>query len=171
MKRTVLQEAVLSLTHLYHHEGRIEEEAHPGFSPKFSKLKPHILLVEDNAMIQTSMMVMLKALGCDVDLAEDGEQALEYFHGQYDLILLDIGLPGIDGLQVARAIRFQEKFQERPHTPIIATTAYDTSEIRQKNVNVGIDEVHSKLTTLYDIKKILDRWLSKKFFLREHLDN
>src|SRR5262245_30247899 len=82
--------------------------------------KPHVLVIEDNPYIQTCMDLMLKKLGCDVDIAANGTQALALFASHYDLVLLDIGLPDIDGFEVAACMREQEK-NNGIHTPIIVT--------------------------------------------------
>ena len=93
-----------------------------------------ILLTEDNLILQTVFSDFLTTLNCtNVDTARTGRQALSlYEKHKYALILLDIGLPDINGIEVCKKIRKQED-----HTPVVAITAYDTArqECRQAGFN------------------------------------
>ena len=97
-----------------------------------------LLIVEDNLIAQTVANMILSNLGCQVELAIDGETAIQMFthNPSYDLIFMDVGLPGISGLDVTREIRKLEiaaKASRNPPTqtkpvPIVALTAnYDDS--------------------------------------------
>ncbi len=82
-----------------------------------------ILLVEDNEVNQKIVMAMLKRLGYRSDLAVNGKEALEALENQrYDVILMDIQMPVMDGLQATEAIRARWPPAEQPY--IIAITAY-----------------------------------------------
>jgi len=81
-----------------------------------------VLLVEDNKMLQQVHSFLLKKLGCDVDIAASGEEALRYNPYDYQLIFLDIGLPGIDGIDVCRRIR---DIDHEHHIPILVLTTHD----------------------------------------------
>ena len=92
----------------------------------------NVLLVEDNLLAQTVAKMILTDLGCKVQVAADGEQALEIFKANkkaYDFIFMDIGLPGISGLDVTKAIRkLEQDTPAVPAVPIVAATAnYDLS--------------------------------------------
>lgn len=120
-----------------------------------------ILLVEDIEMIQTMMCVMSSMLGCDMHVAGSGKEALNHHYPDYDLILLDIGLPDIDGFQVAKHIRKQEKHWNT-YTPIIVTTAYDVNSIQEKCQGIEVDSVQSKITDLVSFRAILSQWAPHK---------
>ena len=92
----------------------------------------NVLIVEDNLIAQIVAEMILTSLGCKVQVATDGEQALEMFKANkkaYDFIFMDIGLPGISGLDVTKAIRkLEQEMPAIPAVPIVAATAnYDPS--------------------------------------------
>ncbi len=122
------------------------------------KRQPKLLLVEDNPMIQTVTLILLRNLGCQVDLAENGIQALEKFKQGYDLVLLDIDLPGINGISVARAIRSEEEQGRTQKNILVALTA---SNDHLKNVcfAAGMDGFYTKPAHIGIIKEIFNRWL------------
>lgn len=110
------------------------------------KLEPcAILVVEDNGFNRQLLGDILSSWGHRVTLAESGQQALLLMEQHpFDLILLDIRMPGIDGIEVARRIRAEE--QERPETvvPIIAITADIDAATREACHTAGINTVLSK---------------------------
>jgi signal transduction histidine kinase/CheY-like chemotaxis protein len=104
-----------------------------------------ILLAEDNEVNVLILEEMLKASGHVVDVAPDGEAAvLKYREGRYDLVLMDMEMPRLDGLSATRAIRRLEVTQGRPHTPIVALTAQASSEDAQRSLAAGCDAHLSK---------------------------
>lgn len=118
-----------------------------------------ILLVEDDPIIQKVHRVMLERMGYRVDIAANGSQALALAKTQYDLILMDIGLPDIDGLTVTAAIR--QQFAAHKITPIIALTAYGHA-VTEESLAAGIDEVAVKPIKLEELASLIKKWLSKK---------
>ena len=113
---------------------------------------PKILLVEDNEMNSDMLSRRLQRHGYDVIVAVDGEEGIAMAQGDApDLILMDIGLPGINGLEAARRIKATP---ETASIPIIALTAHALAEDREKALNSGCDD--------YDVKPIkLPRLLEK----------
>jgi CheY-like chemotaxis protein len=87
-----------------------------------------ILLIEDDGSIRNIIAMLLRNLGYQVEVAEDGEKGIELFTkvGKFDLVITDIRMPRKDGNQVARHIRCSESAE----TPIIAISAYE-SEVRK----------------------------------------
>lgn len=79
----------------------------------------HALVVEDDEQTQLAHKATLIELGYQVDLASSGEEAISMIENHYDVILLDIGLPGINGIDVAITFRCHKKHRK---TPIIAST-------------------------------------------------
>lgn len=105
-----------------------------------------VLVVEDVEIAQKIASMVLENLGFTVDVATSGETALEMFQqNHYDFIFMDIGLPGMDGLNTTRAIRQVEKVDM--HVPIVALTAnYDVSH-KPMCLESGMDEFLSKPLT------------------------
>lgn len=123
------------------------------------KHKARILLVEDDPMVQLIHRRMLDKAGCDYDLAMDGEQALEMSSQDYDLILMDIGLPTINGIEVAKQIRSRKISDPlKGHTPIVGLTAYGEEEMKAKCLAAGMDEVAVKPMSQAGLYDIIVRW-------------
>ncbi len=111
-----------------------------------------ILLVEDNEMNRDMLSRRLKRKGYDVAMAVDGREGIEMARtGEYDLILMDMSLPEVDGWEATRQLRATP---ETEGVPIIALTAHAMAGDREKALEAGCDD--------YDTKPIeLDRLLSK----------
>ena len=123
--------------------------------------RPKVLLVEDNLIARQIEYTLFASIGCEVEAVERGEQALEVFEpGKYDLIFMDIGLPGLQGDIIAKLIRKIE--QGSPyHVPILGLTAHLTDDINQHCQQAGIDEVFNKPLSYKQAKKIIgDYYLS-----------
>ncbi len=104
----------------------------------------HILLVEDEYINQTLAVSLLEREGWQVTVAGDGQEALEKHQpGQFDLILMDIQMPNMDGYAATQAIRSKEA-ERGCHTPIIAMTAYAIKGDREKCLAAGMDGYISK---------------------------
>lgn len=104
----------------------------------------NILLVEDNKVNQELAIAILTKKGWKVDPVSNGQQAIEYFkENNYDLVLMDIQMPDIDGFEVTNQIRNIEK-KPNIHTPIIAMTAYAMAEDKERCLKAGMDGFISK---------------------------
>ena len=123
----------------------------------------NILLVEDSPDNRLLIQSYLKKTPYQIEIAENGEIAVEKFiSGGYDLVLMDMQLPIMDGYKATRAIRKWEKEKEVKATPIIALTAYALKEDVQKSFNAGCDDHLTKpikkaklLETIYEYTKEL----------------
>lgn len=135
-------------------------EAPPEAAPMDIANGAHILLVEDNEINQILAVELLKARGFEVDVAGNGREALDLMSGDrhYDLVLMDIQMPEMDGLAAARAIRSDERFSE---LPIIAMTAHAMSGDRELSLEAGMNDHVTKPIdpdVLYDT---LQKWLHR----------
>ncbi|MEO8113447.1 MAG: ATP-binding protein, partial [Phenylobacterium sp.] len=102
-----------------------------------------ILVVEDNATNRMIVTKLLENLGASVETAADGYLGVEAAaHGGFDLILMDVQMPGIDGVEAARRIRAKERKGQR--APIVALTANVLSHQRQAYLDAGMDGVVGK---------------------------
>lgn len=109
----------------------------------------HILLVEDEENLHSFLKLELEYEGYEVTVSENGKEALELFHrNQYDMVLLDLMLPGINGLEVCRRIR------EESMVPIIMLTARDTVMDRITGLQLGADDY---LPKPFDTQELLAR--------------
>ncbi len=117
-----------------------------------------ILLVEDNLANQKFASLLLKKLGYDVDIAEDGVEALDLWRNKhYDLILMDCLMPNLDGYEATRRIRAAEG--DGRHIPIIALTANASEVDRERCRQSGMDEVITKPYRRKELEQMLDRYL------------
>jgi len=95
-----------------------------------------ILIVEDELDLQNILTKRLRAEYYSVDACDNGNDALEYIHlTPYDIIILDIMIPGVDGLQVLQMMR-----AENNNTPVLLLTAKDSIEDRVKGLDYGADD-------------------------------
>ena len=102
-----------------------------------------VLLVEDNSTNRLVISKILEALGVQVDTAEDGAEGVELAaRGGYDLVLMDIQMPGMDGIEATRRIRAMEG--PIAATPIVAVTANVLAHQRSSYVDAGMDGVVAK---------------------------
>jgi len=116
-----------------------------------------ILLVEDYEGFRNSLKQLLELEGYAVIEAETGEEALEHTQkSRPDLILMDLTLPGIDGLEATRKIR---EIPEVQSTPIIALSAYDAEDFRHEAKMAGCDDYATKPIDFDHFTKILRQLL------------
>jgi len=105
----------------------------------------HVLLCDDTPMNVRLASLVLDRLNATYDIAEDGGQAMERLHRRaYDLILLDLHMPVLDGYQVAQAIRDVQGVVVNKQVPILALTADASEETRQRTLAAGMDDFLAK---------------------------
>jgi len=104
-----------------------------------------ILLVEDNILNQRITMFSLKKFNHQVDIANNGLEAVnKYREKEYDVILMDIMMPVMDGLEATFQIRKYEKETDHKYTPVIAITANTLDNDRDNCLVTGMDEYMAK---------------------------
>ncbi|MGZ8164654.1 MAG: EAL domain-containing protein [Methylobacter sp.] len=127
-------------------------------------LKGNILMAEDNPINQEVGLGMLSAIGCQVQVANNGLEAVSATADKhYDLILMDCHMPDMDGFQAALKIRQQEHTRsDHSHVPIIALTADIQKGIVEQCLNAGMDGYISKPFSKKELQDTLAQWLSAK---------
>jgi CheY-like chemotaxis protein/HPt (histidine-containing phosphotransfer) domain-containing protein len=128
-------------------------------------LKGHVLLVEDEPVNAAVAEGYLAALGCTCTTVTSGAEAVACAAAErFDLIFMDLSMPGMDGFATTALIRAQ---QDRAggsrggsgRVPIVALTAHDTARYRDKCLAADMDDILSKPYTLDDCRSVLRRWL------------
>jgi len=117
-----------------------------------------ILLVEDNEMNRDMLSRRLQRKGFDVVIAVDGIEGLEKAKsGEFDLILMDMSLPGIDGWEATRQIKADENVKQ---TPVIALTAHAMAGDREKALEAGCDDYDTKPIEFTRLMEKIGNYLS-----------
>ncbi len=120
-----------------------------------------VLLAEDNPVNQELALEYLNSFGCDVELANNGEEAVAAFTaGKFDIVLMDCQMPVLDGLSAVRAIRLGEARQHSTPVPIVAVTANAYESDRQEAQDAGMNDYLVKPYTEDELYDVLQRWLA-----------
>jgi len=119
-----------------------------------------ILVAEDNPVNQDVVRHMLDILGCSVEIAENGREAVAAAQkGNFDLIFMDCQMPQMDGFAASGLIRIHETEQGLRRLPIIALTANALTGDRERCLAAGMDDYLSKPFDLGQLRELLQRWL------------
>jgi CheY-like chemotaxis protein len=98
-----------------------------------------VLVAEDNPVNQRVASFMLEKAGCRVTMAADGHEAVDLFgRHDFDVVLMDLQMPGLDGIEAFRQIRAFDKARGR-RTPVVALTAHAMAEDRDRCLAEGMD--------------------------------
>jgi len=124
---------------------------------KSSTLK--VLLVEDDDLARKVADYNLRELNCEVESVNNGMAALGSLKKPFDLILLDIGLPDIEGLVLAEHIR--KKSGENKSTPLVALTAHVMESDRESCLNAGMDDYLQKPAAKKDLQRIIKQYCNQ----------
>lgn len=129
-----------------------------------TRWRGRVLLVEDDSMAQAVVTAQLRQLGVACEVVEDGQvavrQIVEEGH-QYDLVLMDLKLPMMDGLTAARVIRLAERERGQRH-PIVAVTSSVAPLNREQCIAAGIDDFITKPVQLATLAGVLEAWLPQQ---------
>jgi len=121
-----------------------------------------ILLAEDNGVNQTLAVRLLEKRGYVVSVAGDGLAAVEALkNGEYDLVLMDIQMPGMDGFEATAAIRAKEKLSGG-RIPIVAMTAHAIKGDEEKCLAAGMDGYVSKPIQTVELFSVIERMLNPR---------
>jgi signal transduction histidine kinase/CheY-like chemotaxis protein len=127
----------------------------PGLGAQDLKLK--ILLAEDNAVNQRVAQRILERAGHSVVVVDDGKKAVDaFFQEHFDLILMDVQMPAMDGLEATAAIRERQASTEQ-RTPIVALTAHAMSGDRERCIRSGMDDYVQKPIDASEMLSTIER--------------
>jgi len=123
------------------------------------QMRDRVLVVDDNPINQKVAAKMLERLGCRVDVAATGREAIEgVARISYSLVVMDCQMPEMDGFEATRIIRKQEGSGR--HVPIVAMTASVMDGDRERCFAAGMDDYVSKPIKSDDLAEVLSRWLA-----------
>jgi len=129
----------------------LSDEKHPSAALR-------VLIVEDNPYSSWTLERLLQLFGCDVSVARDGVTALEQITaGKPDVVLLDIGIPEMDGWEVSRRVRQQEQGKQ---PVLIAVTGYSSAEDRERSQQSGINLHLVKPIDVRELRELLAHYTS-----------
>ncbi|WP_455731754.1 PAS domain S-box protein [Burkholderia stabilis] len=126
--------------------GPANPSVHPDDVPESAPARGRaVLLVEDNPVNQRLALRLLEKLGHDVQLASNGQEALDFIERQsFDVVLMDIQMPVMDGLEATRELRTRERRAARARLPVVAMTAHAMQGDRERCFMAGMDGYVSK---------------------------
>ena len=123
-------------------------------------LAAHVLVVEDHPVNREVVTAVLESLGCRVSAAENGRKALDACcEARFDLVLMDIQMPEMDGRQATLGIRAHEAARGLPRMPVVALTANALKEDRDACLAAGMDDYLVKPVSREQLWAVLSRWL------------
>ena len=124
--------------------------------------KKRILAVDDDGLVRRSLEILLREAGYDPTVASNGQEALGFLvQRHFDLLITDIRMPGMDGLQVTQAVRQYCHEMKKQPIPEIVLTAYNDEQVRQSAIRLGVREFLLKPFKVDEFLKVLDRNLSR----------
>ncbi len=121
-----------------------------------------ILLVEDHPLNRKLTAAQLKKLGHSSSFAQDGRECIQVLaREKFDLILMDLQMPVMDGYEAASRIRNGEAGSSSQWLPIIAISANASNLAQERCMEVGMNDYFSKPVTMSNLKKALEYWTTK----------
>ncbi len=127
-----------------------------------NRSKVRILLAEDNVINQQVALGILAKLGFKADMAADGQEAIKALEKiPYDVVLMDVQMPLLDGLSATRAIRSGKTQIKNPKIPIIAMTAHALKGDREICIEAGMDDYITKPIIPQALVEVLEKWVNQ----------
>lgn len=139
------------------HPQKNQPQAISSSAPETSLQGLHLLLVEDNSINQEVALAILQAVDIHVDVASNGQEALELVrNNHYDIVLMDIQMPVMDGLTATMHLRQNPQLQD---LPIIAMTAHAMAGDKKKSLDAGMNDYVTKPIEPNTLYETLRRWV------------
>ena len=137
----------------------IEGASRPSTPTTQRRIEARVLLVDDHLINIKVGLALLKKIGCEVTVARNGSQAIEMWtQGSFDLILMDLQMPVMGGLEATQRIREMEK-ESGTHVPIVAITARAMKEDQEMCLRSGMDGYLSKPIRPAELRETLEQWM------------
>ncbi len=148
------------------HPAPLSQRGHDQVNPQ--DLRGRVLLVEDSADNRSLMMAYFASTQLEVEIAENGQMAVEkcFTEGHFDLVLMDVQMPVMDGRAATRAIRAEEQARGLARTPILALSAHALKEEVRLSLESGCDGYLTKPIQRRELFAELSKWLAKERFTK-----
>ncbi len=141
---------------LYGDDGQREA---PASNPGPVAQNTRVLLAEDNPVNQRVAVRMLEKIGCTVDVAADGREAVDMWQQfPYAIVFMDCQMPELDGLSATKRIRELEREEKSDRTPIVAMTANAMAKDKEECLRAGMDDYASKPIKIALLAELVQRW-------------
>ena len=158
LRRAQLLDAITDVLGLPKHASGMS-----GGKKSIPRLKGRVLLAEDNQINQKYAFAVLDSLGLRVDVVGDGREAVEAFRERtYDLVILDMKMPNVDGHEAAHEMRQLEQEADRGRVPIVAMTASALAGERERCLAIGMDDFLAKPARREDLIDLVQRYLPER---------
>ncbi len=137
-------------------------ESAPVYAPRRRQGGFHVLLAEDNPVNRELVRHFLAKAGHHVEMAASGREALHHLEspGRFDLVLMDVRMPDVSGIEAAEVVRGKEK-ATGAHIPIVALTAYAMREDRERCLRAGMDDYVSKPVRAEELLATIEKVASR----------
>ncbi len=120
--------------------------------------KSNVLVVDDDEVVRLSHLRSLRSVSCEVEAVDDGEDALRMMERRpFDVVLLDLRMPGMDGMSVLRAIK-----QKWPESEVVVITGYPTIETAKEAVRLGAYDYLAKPVGPVEVINATDGAITRK---------
>ncbi len=160
IKQSQLFDAIVTVLGRKHTKGKRGSIVTRHSLAEQKRRRARILLAEDNPVNRKLAIKVLEKAGYPVDAVENGKQAIEALQrGSYDLVLMDVQMPELDGLAATRQIRdLESKMKKKRRIPIIAMTAHAMKGDKERCLEAGMDDYVSKPINQKELFAAIERW-------------
>jgi PAS domain S-box-containing protein len=144
-----------------HHDAHLTQDLLAEIQRELTELDRtiRVLVVEDNLVNQTVALRTLHKMGCEAEAANNGAEAIERIStSRYDVVLMDVQMPHMDGIETTHHIRKREVDGDLPRMPVIAMTAHALSGDRERCMDGGMDGYITKPINISELSETIRQW-------------